>query len=423
MIALHFRFLKFDKIRRRVPLQKVLVINKFIPAPAFGGGSKRSLAWLRFLSKHYEVTLVGHWDKEFGDQRIAELRDYTKEIFGFPHTRTVKSLFITALHALSSNQSVTLLQYHQREMQEKIDELCAKETFAFILCEELSSMQYVRNIRGTPVFLDDQNIEYELADRAIKNATFFLRPVFRYEASRIRSFEQASWKQVEKTFFVSERDRAICAAAVPEAPCAVLENTFSENGIAILPPAQWFEAPTIAFVGNISWGPNRNGLNRFLTKIYPLVKQTLPETEFYLMGSCATKEIRKLCEKNQIHLLENVEEEKKSEILSRCWVTVAPVYYGGGTRVKILEYWAHAKATVSTVIGNEGLAPSAGTWSGDEDREMAQTLISLLQDRQIAAQMGRQNHEVFKRFYEETAVYGDSLYRSITAQLHEQESL
>jgi hypothetical protein len=90
----------------------------------------------------------------------------------------------------------------------------------------------VRNIRGTPVFLDDQNIEYELANRAIKNATFFLRPVFRYEASRIRSFEQASWKQVKKTFFVSERDRAICAAAVPEAPCAVLENTFSENGIA-----------------------------------------------------------------------------------------------------------------------------------------------------------------------------------------------
>ncbi len=404
-------------------MQKVLVITKFIPAPAFGGGSKRSLAWLRFLSKHFEVTLVGHWDKKFGDRRVEELRDFTKEIFGFPHTRTVKSLFITALHALSSNQSVTLLQYHQREMQEKIDELCASETFACILCEELSSMQYVRNVRSIPVFLDDQNIEYELTGRAAQYAKFYLRPAYWYEASRIRRFEQASWKQVIRTFFVSERDRAICAAAQPDAPCAVLENTFSESGIVILPPSQWFIKPTIAFVGNISWGPNHEGLLRFLSKVYPLVKQALPETEFYLMGSCATKEIRKLCEINLIHLLENVEEEKKSEILSRCWVTVAPVYYGGGTRVKILEYWAHAKATVSTVIGSEGLAPSAGTWSGDDPRQMAQTLISLLQDRQRAAQMGRQNHEVFKRFYEETAVYGDSLYRSLITQLHEQDSL
>ena len=402
-------------------MQKILVINKFIPAPAFGGGAKRSLAWLRFLSKHYEVTLVGHWDKKFGDHRIAELRDYTKDVFGFPHTRTAKSLFMTALHALSRNQSITLLQYHQREMQEKINELCATQAFAFILCEELSSMQYVQNIRNIPVFLDDQNIEYELATRAIKNATLFLRSAYRYEASRIRRFELASWKQVEMTFFVSERDRAICAAAVPEVPCAVLENTFSESGITILPPAQWFETPTIAFVGNISWKPNRNGLNRFLTKVYPLVKQALPETEFYLMGSCSTKEIRKLCEKNKVHLLENVEEGIKSEILGQCWATAAPVYYGGGTRVKILEYWAHAKATVSTIIGSEGLVPSAGTWSGDDDREMAQTLISLLQNRQKAVQMGQQNYEVFKRFYEENTVYGDSLYRTITTQLHEQD--
>jgi hypothetical protein len=89
------------------------------------------------------------------------------------------------------------------------------------------------------------------------------------------------------------------------------------------------------------------------------------------MGSCATKAIRKLCEKNLIHLLENVEEEKKSEILSRCWLPVAPVLlWRGGTRVKILEYWAHAKATGEYVDRERGACAKCGNLVGDDDREM-----------------------------------------------------
>jgi polysaccharide biosynthesis protein PslH len=397
-------------------MQKVLFITKFIPAPAFNGGTKRSLAWLHFLSRYYEVTLVGHWDKNYGDRRKAELRNSTAAIYGYPCKRTLKSFLCTAARAVLGGRSVTLLQYHHLAMQRKIDALCASQAYAFILCEELSSMQYVGQIRNIPILFDDQNIEYELTWRRARYARPYLRFAYFYEANRIRHFEQVCWKRAAKTYFVSERDRDICTRAFPATHCEVLNNTFSQEGITVLPPAEWFARPTVAFAGNISWAPNHSGLLCFITKVYPYVKQALPEVKFYIMGSTATKDIVQLCAAQDIELLENVDEAEKSMVLSKCWVGVAPVYYGSGTRVKLLEYWAHAKATVSTKIGAEGLAPSEGAWVADDPLRMAEMLIALLRDREKSDFMGNQNRAVFMKLYEESAVYADSLYRSITTQ-------
>ena len=59
-------------------MEKAIVLTKFIPAPAFSGGAIRSRAWIRFLSKYYDIIVIGYWDKKFGNSRVEELRDYAK---------------------------------------------------------------------------------------------------------------------------------------------------------------------------------------------------------------------------------------------------------------------------------------------------------------------------------------------------------
>ena len=63
-------------------------------------------------------------------------------------------------------------------------------------------------------------------------------------------------------------------------------------------------------------------------------------------------------------------------------MTLVPVYFGSGTRIKILEYWAHAKTVLSTTIGAEGLHNCIGTVIKDSDEDIINAIVDLLNNKE-----------------------------------------
>jgi len=70
------------------------------------------------------------------------------------------------------------------------------------------------------------------------------------------------------------------------------------------------------------------------------------------------------------------------EHLRQSAVVVVPLRIGGGTRLKIYEAMATAKAVVSTTVGAEGLDVHHGRdiMLADDARSFAQAVIMLLRD-------------------------------------------
>lgn len=401
-------------------LNKAIVLTKFIPAPAFSGGAIRSRAWIRFLSKYYDIILIGYWDKKFGNTRVEELSDYAEEIFGFDFVRTKTSLFFTGIAALMKNQAVVLQQYYSADMQNKINEILREKDIKMIFCEELSTMQYVKEVNDIPVVFDDHNIEYELQERVARNSVFYLRPIMIREAYCVKKFETFAWRKAKVTYFVSDRDRNIAALNSSDRKFDVVENTFSSKDIKNRNTNEWFSKPTCVFVGNLSWKPNYHGLAHFFENIYPKVKEKMPDFELLLLGSSVPNDLREYANRNGIKIIENIEEDAKIDILSKCWLTLVPVYFGSGTRIKILEYWAHAKTVLSTTIGAEGLYNCIGTVIKNSDEDIINAIVELLSNKEKLEEYGKMNREVYKKYYEEETVYADSLYRTLSTKLYEQ---
>lgn len=400
-------------------MKKAIVLTKFIPAPAFSGGAIRSRAWIRFLSKYYDIIVIGYWDKKFGSTRVEELKDYAKEVFGFDFVRTKTSLLRTGVAALLNDQAVVLQQYYSVDMQNKINEILREQDIKMIFCEELSTMQYVKNVNSIPVVFDDHNIEYELQERAAKNSVFYLRPIMMREAHCVKKFETFAWEKAKISYFVSDRDRNIALLYNPDRTFDVVENTFSSKGIRNISSKEWFSKPTCVFVGNLSWKPNHHGLVHFFESIYPKVKEAMPDFELLLLGSSVPKDLREFAERTGTRIIENIEEDAKIDILSRSWLTLVPVYFGSGTRIKILEYWAHAKTVLSTTIGAEGLHSCAGTVIKDSDEDIINAIVDLLYNKEKLEEYGKMNREIYKKYYEEETVYADSLHCTLTTQLYE----
>ena len=69
--------------------QEIILLMKFIPAPAYSGGAKRNLSWLKFLSKYYKVNLIGFFDKKYNNSKISDLKKYNINIYGFTFKRNI----------------------------------------------------------------------------------------------------------------------------------------------------------------------------------------------------------------------------------------------------------------------------------------------------------------------------------------------
>ena len=78
---------------------------------------------------------------------------------------------------------------------------------------------------------------------------------------------------------------------------------------------------------------------------------------------------------------------------------VVPLRAGGGTRLKIFEAFAMAKAVVSTTIGAEGLGVTSGRdiVLADDPDAFAHAVVSLLRDEQARQRLGRAGRALVDR--------------------------
>lgn len=116
---------------------------------------------------------------------------------------------------------------------------------------------------------------------------------------------------------------------------------------------QMSKSPNILFVGNLSFRPNVQGLLRFVEEAWPRIRSFLPDAKLQVVGLNPTKEVSSLAVLENITVFPNV--AALGPYYEEADMVIAPILYGGGTRIKILEAVAYGRPVVSTSAGAEGL--------------------------------------------------------------------
>jgi hypothetical protein len=173
------------------------------------------------------------------------------------------------------------------------------------------------------------------------------------------------------------------------------------------PPAMEQAAPTLLFVGFAGYEPNRDAADWMVGSIWPMVKREVPEARLLIVGD---KPERLRCWRTApagVHLLGFVPD--LAPVYAGSQVVVCPVRSGSGTRVKLLEAAAQARALVSTRIGAEGIEFEDGKdiVMADKAATFAAACVSLLREPARARQMGRSAWELVRQFYSRDAVINE----------------
>ncbi len=136
--------------------------------------------------------------------------------------------------------------------------------------------------------------------------------------------------------------------------------------------------PALLFIGLMSYEPNADAARWFATDVLPLVRAEVPGARFRLVGrgsDLLREELAGLPGVEVVGAVDEVEPELRGATLS-----VVPIRFGAGTRLKVVEAYANRLPVVSTSVGREGIEGVHGEhlMVGDDAGSFAAACVELL---------------------------------------------
>ena len=89
----------------------------------------------------------------------------------------------------------------------------------------------------------------------------------------------------------------------------------------------------ILFIGGFDHNPNVDAVEYFVKEIWPVIRQTLSNTNFYIIGSKMPDRVKELEQHEGVVAVGFVKD--LADFFDACRLTVVPLRYGAGIKGKI----------------------------------------------------------------------------------------
>jgi glycosyltransferase involved in cell wall biosynthesis len=375
-------------------IRSVLMLAPEPPYPLHGGGAYRTASLVHYFARFAEVDLILF--SESGkpallprglvrSQNVIQLpahgkglweryrRNARRALFGVPPLIDRLSGFETQLRGLLAGRSYDLGIVEHFWCAAYIDEM---ET----VCER--------------TLLDLHNLESVLSETCGDASRGLVSLGQRRFATAARRLETKLLPRYSAVLATSEDDASRAAFIAPEARLTVYPNALPQRELPRV-AEEW----CLVFSANFEYHPNIDAVEYFVSEIWPTVGEQYPDLQLKLVGR-GDSSIRHLIPGHARIEASGPVEDAFHEIAKAC-VVVAPLRAGSGTRIKILEAWAAARAVVATPLAAEGLAVEDGAniLLAKDPAQFAAGIDRLLKNEVERQRMGENGRQTFLNLY------------------------
>jgi glycosyltransferase involved in cell wall biosynthesis len=211
------------------------------------------------------------------------------------------------------------------------------------------------------------------------------------EAQKYRTLADAHLRLFDRALVSSGRDARRLAASFPGTRFAVVPNGYPPLDDVPRPPPSGAGPLRLLFVGTFGYFPNLDAALFLCREVLPaLCRSGDRDIRIDLVGAGNTVALAGLARYPGVTVHGFVED--LAPFYAAADVAVVPVRVGGGTRIKILEAFAHRVPVVTTRIGAEGIDAADGQHLliADDAEAFARACHTVKQRPELAAD--RANH-------------------------------
>jgi polysaccharide biosynthesis protein PslH len=364
-------------------LLKVLQISNKAPYPCNDGSSIAIYNMARgLLENGVELHLLTINTKKHFKPDSGVPHDFLKRTHYQSVYRDTDLSFPEAFMNLFSSQSYFVSRFKFREFENKLAGILKEQKFDIIQLEGLFMAVYIGTIRKfstAKIVLRAHNIEHFIWKRHITHENSWIKRLYlRLQNRRLRKFELKIMNSVDALVPITTTDeeefkKLGCTKPLFSCISGVDVPGYQASGPVAERPGSVF------YFGSMDWLPNQEAVSWFLKNCWKDIISAVPSAKFIIAGRGIPLHFFHNTLPN-VSIIEDV--EVPSVIFRQNQVMIVPLWSGSGLRIKIIEGMAYGKPIVSTSIGAEGIAYTAGKELviADDSASFSAAVISLLTD-------------------------------------------
>lgn len=365
-------------------MKTLIYITPQIPYPPTSGGKIKTLSTLKILIRlGYSIILFSLIENKDEIKYVQYLKKIgIEKVFFFPNKEVLdRNLFKRVVRFLKSIFTIYpygVLRYFNADLNKGIKEFLKNNSVHIFWANYAYMAQYLPNNLKIIKILESHDVDSFLYKSAFISATQKQQKLyFLFEWVKFSIYERIVFKRFNKIFSISYKDKIL------------LTNLIDKKNIVILPAAVENKKKLdikrcnkiLLFIGSLSWYPNQDGILWFINKVYPTIKQTIPQIRLWIIGKYP-KNFNKV-NSNGINFLGFV--TNLEFYIQKACIFIAPIRYGTGIRYKILEAMAYGIPVVTTKVGAEGIKVKnyKELLIVNSEKKFAQKVIYLLKNKKL----------------------------------------
>ena len=352
--------------------------------PVDTGGKIRSFNILRHLAREHEVVLLSYYggrrDSDYEAALAQHLPGAQTLYTAAPEGTLAQSL--DYILRLPSSVPYAVRKFTHPRVRQDVARRLGDGSFDVAVCDFLSASLNFPERSLAPAVLFQHNVETMLWRRMAHTEKAPLRKLsYSIESWKMSAYEARTLKRFQHVIAVSDHDRNEMLTLCSGCPITVVPTGVDTEQYQVAPSVSG-RPPLIVFTGSMDWEPNIDAVEYFCRDIWPAVLAAFPDARFQIVGRNPHPRVRRLASA-AVEVTGTV--SSVTDYLRSATVVIVPLRIGGGTRLKIFEAMAMAKALVSTSIGAEGLdvTPGRDLLIADDAESFSARILLLLRDPEL----------------------------------------
>ena len=386
---------------------KILLVAEDWAWPSTGGGLLRLARVIEALS-------------EMGDVDLFALHDAGRETLELPERVSISRLHTTVHPRYPTERTWRMAWMRQRGLPMEVVrgsyDAELRNAFASWVADDYDVVWFstaalygwLGRPRLGPTIIDYMDLEDTKADQRAdvlddqrrhegfraKMRTTVAMYQSKKNASDWRAFQKSVGAEVDRVVLCSEAD--VGRSGLSNAVCIANTYVRPEHRVGRLEVSP---EPVALLQGSLNYGPNMDAVEWLIGDIAPELRAKVPGLQIRLVGK-ATPGVQRQHDPPAVTVVGRVPDILPE--LARADIALVPLRIGSGTRLKILESFAHRIPIVSTTVGADGLDVEDGVHLliADDPASFATACQRLLEDADLRRRVVDAAEELYLARYE-----------------------
>ncbi|OGD83187.1 hypothetical protein A3J17_02755 [Candidatus Curtissbacteria bacterium RIFCSPLOWO2_02_FULL_40_11] len=394
---------------------KILMITPYFPYPLVSGGQIRTYNLLKNLSSKHDITLAAFIRDESEKRHLEKLKSFCQKVIVFKRRKAWSPVNI-GLSAITPYPFLVSI-YFDPKVKRAIKNELENQNYDLIHAETFYVMPNIPQT-NIPILLVEQVIEYLVYQRFVESLpawAVLLKLLLLFDVAKIKRWEKYYWRKAKRLAAMSQEDKDFIQN---------LDSTLKVDVVANGVDIDFFEKirkkkpanPTVLFVGNFKWLPNRDATKFLIEEIWPKIRTQIKNAKLSIVGRNPPKDILNLSSED-IRIEGDVDDIRS--VYASGSVLLAPIRNGRGTKYKILEAMATRTPIVGTKLATEGIEIKNGQEAFVEEtaQGLAGKTVKVLKNSNIGKQLAESAYFLVSKKYNWKIISAklDKVYQEVGA--------